>query len=138
MEDLELESISLFAGLSPSDRARVAAVARGLHWNAGHVALREGEFAFDLYAIKQGAVEVQHRDQRVAVLGAGDCFGELGISRPEVGRSSRRRNASVVVTAPTDVIAIDRSAIRRLSDEIPELRDALRNLAAAHEHTEAS
>jgi CRP-like cAMP-binding protein len=137
VEDLELESISLFAGLSPSDRARVATVARGLHWDTGHVAVREGEFAFDLYAIKQGAAEVRHEDQRIAVLGAGDCFGELGISRPDGGRWSRRRRASVVITAPTDVIAIDGGAIRRLSDEIPALRDALRNLAATHDRTEA-
>jgi hypothetical protein len=40
----------------------------------------------------------------------------------------------VLVTAPTDVIAIDGAEIRRLSDEIPALRDALRDLAAAHEH----
>jgi hypothetical protein len=43
----------------------------------------------------------------------------------------------VVITAPTDVIAIDGGAIRRLSDEIPALRDALRNLAATHDRTEA-
>jgi CRP-like cAMP-binding protein len=133
-----LETISLFAGLSPSDRARVATVARQLHWDTGHIALREGEFAFDLYAIEQGSVEVQHHDQRIAVLGAGDCFGELGISRPDGGRWSRRRSASVLVTAPTDVIAIDGAEIRRLSDEIPALRDALRDLAAAHEHTETA
>jgi CRP-like cAMP-binding protein len=138
MEDLELESISLFAGLSPSDRARVASVARPLHWDTGHVALREGEFAFDLYAIKRGTAEVQRDGQRIAALGAGDCFGELGVSRPDTGRWSRRRTASVVVTAPTDVIAIDGGAIRSLSDEIPELRDALHKLAAMRGRTETS
>jgi CRP-like cAMP-binding protein len=131
MEGLDLESIPVFARLSPSDRARVASVARPLHWDTGHVALREGEFAFDLYAVKQGAAEVQQRGQRIGALGAGDCFGELGVSQPESGRWSRRRTASVVVTAPTDVIAIDGAAIRSLSDEMPALRDALRQLAAA-------
>lgn len=131
MEGLDLESIPVFASLSPSDRARVASVARPLHWDTGHVALREGEFAFDLYAIKRGAAEVQQRGQRIAALGAGDCFGELGVSQPESGRWSRRRTASVVVTAPTDVIAIDGAAIRSLSDEMPGLRDALHQLAAA-------
>jgi hypothetical protein len=60
MEGLDLESIPVFASLSASDRARVASVARLLHWDTGHVALREGEFAFDLYAIKQGAAEVRN------------------------------------------------------------------------------
>jgi hypothetical protein len=37
----------------------------------------------------------------------------------------------VVVTAPTDVMVIDGAVIRSLSDEMPGLRDALRQLAAA-------
>lgn len=132
MEDLGLESIPLFADLAPEERARVASVARVLHWESGHVAVREGEFAFDLYAIKKGSAEVQQRDQRIAVLGAGDVFGELGITRPEAGRWSRRRTASVVVTEPTDVIAIDGGAVRTLIDEIPTLRDALSEAAKTH------
>jgi CRP/FNR family transcriptional regulator, cyclic AMP receptor protein len=129
MVDLGLESIPLFADLTAEERARVASVARALHWDIGHVALREGEFAFDLYAIKQGSAEVQQQGERIAELGTGDFFGELGVTRPEMGRWSRRRTASVVVTAPTDVIAIDGSAVRGLADEIPRLRAALQSAA---------
>ena len=131
MDELDLESIPLFANLSPGDRARVASVARPLHWNTGHVALKEGEFAFDFYAIKHGAAEVWRRDQRIGALGAGDFFGELGVTRPGAGRWSRRRTASVVVTAPTDAIAIDGAAVRSLTEQIPRLRDALRGAAQA-------
>lgn len=132
MEDLELESIQLFADLTPAERARVASVARALHWDVGHVAVREGEFAFDLYAIKRGSAEVQQRGTRIAALGVGDLFGELGVTRPESGRWARRRTASVVVTAPTEVIAIDGGAVRELMDEIPKLGDALRSAAETH------
>jgi CRP/FNR family transcriptional regulator, cyclic AMP receptor protein len=132
MEDLELESIPLFADLTPGERARVASVARVLHWDSGHIAVREGEFAFDLYAIKQGSAEVQQGGQGIARLGPGDVFGELGITRPDTGRWSRRRTASVVVTAPTDVIAIDGGAVRDLIDEIPTLRAALSKAAETH------
>ncbi len=136
MEDLDLEGISVFARLSQSDRARVASAARLLHWDTGYVALREGEFAFDLYAIKRGAAEVLRGGHCIATLGVGDCFGELGVNKPDSGRWSRRRTASVVVTAPTDVIAIDGAAIRSLSDEMPELRDALRQLALTRDRSE--
>jgi len=132
MDDSDLESIPLFADLSPEDRARVAGAARPQHWETGHMPLREGEFAFDLYAIKRGAAEVRQRGQRIAALGAGDFFGELGITRPDTGRWSRRRTASVVVTAPTEAIAIDGGAMRNLCDEIPKLRDALQAAAEAH------
>ena len=138
MEDLQLESIQLFADLTPAERARVASVARALHWDVGHVAVREGEFAFDLYAIKQGSAEVRQRGQRIAALGAGDFFGELGVTRPDTGRWSRRRTASVVVTAPIDVIAIDGAAVRDLTDEIPNLGAALRKAAETHGRTETS
>jgi CRP-like cAMP-binding protein len=132
MEDLGLESIPLFAGLAPDERARVASVARALHWDSGHVAVGEGEFAFDLYAIKQGSAEVQQGGQRIAALGPGDVFGELGVTRPESGRWSRRRTASVVVTTPTDAVAIDGGALRRLTEEIPSLRAALSRAAESH------
>jgi CRP-like cAMP-binding protein len=138
MEELELESIQLFADLTPAERARVASVARALHWDVGHVALREGEFAFDLYAIRRGSAEVQQGGRPIAALGVGDVFGELGVTRPQSGRWSRRRTASVVVTEPTDVIAIDGGAVHELMDEIPSLREALRAAAEKHGRTEGS
>ena len=64
----DLEGIPLFAGLAPEDRARAAAVARRLEWDMGHVVLKEGEFAFDFYAIKQGAAEVLRGAQRLRCL----------------------------------------------------------------------
>ncbi len=138
--DLEsdLEGIPLFAGLPPEDRVRAAAVARRLEWDVGYVVLKEGEFAFDFYAIKRGAAEVLRGAQRVAVLGGGDFFGELGVVPPDAPRWSRRRTASVVVTAPTEAVAIAGSDIRRLAEEIPTLQDALRSAAAERSPRETS
>ena len=130
-----LDGIPLFDGLSPEDRGRAAAVARRLQWEAGHVALKEGEFAFDFYAIKHGAVEVQRAGQRVGTLGSGDFFGEIGLARDGSSRTSRRRSASVVVTMPTEVIAIPGTDLRQLTKEIPALRDALNRAAEARSQT---
>jgi CRP/FNR family cyclic AMP-dependent transcriptional regulator len=132
MESVDLETIPLFAGLAREDRDRVAAVARRLRWNPGHVVVKEGEFAFDLYAIKEGAAEVQQGGERVSTLGSGDFFGELGVVRGNARRWPRRRSASVVITAPSDAIAIDGSDVRRLVADIPALREAL--LAAAEKY----
>ena len=127
-----LETIAVFDALTPEDRERVAAVARQLEWDAGHVALREGEFAFDFYAIKHGAVEVQRDGKCLTVLGAGDFFGEIGLVGDGTGKghTSRRRSATVIATAPTEVVAIAGSDIRRLMNEVPALRDALNRAAA--------
>lgn len=125
MSSIDLDGIPLFAALMPADREQAAAVARPLQWEVGHVALGQGEFAFDFYAIKHGAVEVLQAGQRIATLGDGDFFGEIGLVRRDPSTSSRRRSATVVVTAPTEVVAIAGSDIRRLAKEIPALREAL-------------
>lgn len=130
--DGDLEEIPLFAALAPDERARAAAVARRLEWGVGHVVVKEGEFAFDFYAIRHGAAEVLRGAQRVAVLGAGDCFGELGVVPRDGTRWSRRRTASVVITAPTDAVAIAGSDMRTLAEAIPAFQDALLNAASEH------
>jgi CRP/FNR family cyclic AMP-dependent transcriptional regulator len=126
MTSADIESIPLFAGLSSDDLARVAAVTRTLRLDTGQVVVNEGEFAFDFYAIKRGAAEVQRGGERVAVLGTGDVFGEMGVVGDDAGRAKRRRAASVVVTSPTEAIVIDGSHFRRLTEDIPALRDAIR------------
>ena len=135
MGEVDLEGIPLFAGLAPEERERAASVARRLSWKVGHVALREGEFAFDFYAIKQGAVEIQHNGERVATLGPGEFFGEIGLVRRDVSSGSRRRSATVVVTAPTEAVAIAGSDMRSLTEGIPALRSALDRAAAERSQT---
>jgi CRP/FNR family transcriptional regulator, cyclic AMP receptor protein len=138
MEKVDLESIPLFAGLAPEDRAHAATVARQLEWEVGHVVVKEGEFAFDFYAIRHGTAEVRRGGQRIAVLGAGDFFGELGVVPHDALRWSRRRRASVVVTAPTQAVAIAGGDIRKLAEDVPKLRDALRIAAVERSQPEAS
>lgn len=130
MESADLSSIPLFNALSDLDLGRVAAVARPKQWGVGHIVVNEGEFAFDFYAIKDGEANVQRGDQPVAVLGAGDFFGELGVVRSDPHRWSRRRSATVVITAPTSAIAISGADFRRLVEEIPALSDAVHAAAA--------
>jgi CRP-like cAMP-binding protein len=134
--DAAIAAISVCAGLLPEERGRVAAVSRPAHLNVGRVAVSEGEFAFDFYAIKRGAVEVRRGDERIATLGPGDVFGEMGVVSDEVRKWTRRRGASVIVTEPTDVIVIDGSDLRRLTEEIPALRDAIHATAVERSRIE--
>jgi CRP-like cAMP-binding protein len=80
--------------------------------------------AFDFYAIARGAADVWRAEERIATLGPGDFFGEIGVVPDRTRRWSRRRGARVVITAPTDVIAIPGTDFRRLVEEIPALGDA--------------
>jgi CRP-like cAMP-binding protein len=101
-----------------------------VHFGAGETAVREGEFAFDFYAIVRGAAEVVRDGERLATLAAGDVSGELGVV-PSAGHAwSRRRNATVLATEPTEVVAIDGRTFLRLAEEIPALRHAVEAMAA--------
>jgi CRP-like cAMP-binding protein len=130
MKSTDLQAIPVFAGLSPDELARVAAAARPVHFDAGKVVVNEGEFAFDFYVITDGAAEVRRGEAHVADLGAGDVLGELGVVPQQSRRWTRRRGATVVVTAPTEAIVIDGGDFRRMTGEIPALADAIRAVAA--------
>jgi CRP/FNR family transcriptional regulator, cyclic AMP receptor protein len=133
MHRADIDSIPLFESLSPDEQARVAAAARPIHFEAGEVILHEGEFSFDFYAITSGAAEVRHGDEHVADLGAGDVLGEMGVVPMSVATRgwSRRRGATVVVTAPTDAIAIPGDEFRRMTEQIPALADGLRTIVSS-------
>jgi CRP/FNR family cyclic AMP-dependent transcriptional regulator len=130
MDPTDIRSIPLFAGLSPDEQTRVAAAAQPIHFEAGEVIVSEGEFSFDFYAITSGAAEVQHDGGHVADLGPGDVLGEMGVIPQESRGGSRRRSATVVVTAPMEAIAIAGGEFRRMTEDIPALRDALRALVS--------
>jgi CRP-like cAMP-binding protein len=132
MNAADIEAIPLFARLSREDKTRVAAVTRSLRFDVGHVVLNEGEFAFDFYAITKGAAEVRRGDDYLARLGPGDVFGELGVVPTDTYRWTRRRSATVIVTAPTEAIAIDGHDLRELTEEIPALRQAIVATAATY------
>lgn len=136
MQPADIESIPLFAQLTPEERLCVAAVAKARHFDPGFVAVNEGEFAFNFYAISRGAAEVRRAGAHVTGLGPGDFFGELGVVPGASRPWTRRRSASVIVTEPTEVVVIDGDEFRRLADTIPSLRDAVSLAASERARTE--
>jgi CRP-like cAMP-binding protein len=123
----------VFSALSPDDRARLASAARPVRFDQEQVVVNEGEFAFDFYAIRHGAAEVRRGGERVAHLGPGDVFGEFGVVPGDPWHWTRRRGATVISTMPTEMIVIDGSDFRRLLEDIPALRDAIRAMSLARD-----
>jgi len=129
MDEVDLQAIPLFVGLSGDERARLARAGRPLRFEPGDVMVGEREFSFDVYAIVRGAAEVQRGGEHVADLGAGDVFGEIGVLGAGRG-SSRRRGATVIARAQTEVIVLDGEVVRRMSAEVPALAEAIHALVA--------
>jgi CRP-like cAMP-binding protein len=111
----ELRGLSLFSRLSEADLGWLCD-RLGVHRPAvGETFLREGDSGRDLFVILEGELEVTKsgRDRgatRVALLGPGDWFGEMGLLE------GQPRSASARVLSATRLLRVDASdldALRR-------------------------
>jgi CRP-like cAMP-binding protein len=120
MDEGRLSEIPLFAGLNRKERRALAPRTDEVDLEEGRVIVREGEWAYEFFAIEAGTCEVRRGDQLLAELGPGDFFGEMGL----VGDT--RRNASVVAKSPLTVVVMTAQAFRQTSRELPEVAAKIR------------
>jgi CRP/FNR family cyclic AMP-dependent transcriptional regulator len=120
MDEARLREIPLFAGLRKKERREVAKQADEVEVEPGRHLVREGEFAYEFFAIEEGTAEVRRGEQLLAELGPGDFFGEMGL----IGNVTR--NASVVTASPVRVMVLTGSAFRHIERELPEVSKKIR------------
>ena len=120
MDEKRLESIPILAGLSKKQRRAVAQQADEVDIKEGRQLVREGDFAYEFFAIEDGKAEVRRGEQFLAELGQGDFFGEMGL----VGDVPR--TASVIATTPMTVIVMTGSAFRQVDRDHPEVASQIR------------
>ena len=65
---------------------------------AGKELVREGDWSYEFFVIEEGTAEVVQRGERLAELGPGDFFGEMGVMEDTT------RNASVIATSAMTAI----------------------------------
>jgi CRP/FNR family transcriptional regulator, cyclic AMP receptor protein len=120
MDEERLKAIPLFAGLNRKERRALAPRADEVELEQGRVIVREGEWAYEFFAIEDGTAEVRRGEQLLAELGPGDFFGEMGL----VGDT--RRNANVIASSPLKVVVMTAQAFRQTSRELPEVAAKIR------------
>ena len=120
MDEARLRAIPLFEGLGKKERREVSRQADEVEVEPGRHLVREGEFAYEFFAIEEGGAEVRRGDQLLAELGPGDFFGEMGL----IGQVTR--NASVVATSPTRVLVLTGTAFRHIERELPTVSKKIR------------
>jgi CRP-like cAMP-binding protein len=120
MEQSRLQSIPLFAGLSRKERKQVAQHADEVDIEPGRHIVREGEFAYEFFAIEEGTAEVKRGDQHLTELGPGDFFGEMGLL------DNAPRNATVIARSPVTAVVMTGSAFRHIDRELPEVAKEIR------------
>ena len=90
--------------------------ALGKSWADGEVIVRQGEVGNSMYVVQAGEVEVLRETEdgevRLAVLGAGDFFGEMSIFEHEV------RSATVRARGDAHVLTVDkRTLLKRIKED---------------------
>lgn len=79
-----LSTINLFEGIDPRGLREIAAIASEESHRLGEVIFKEGDTGGALYMILEGKVRVSREvsgmgEEALAVLGAGDAFGEMAL-----------------------------------------------------------
>jgi CRP-like cAMP-binding protein len=119
-----LKSVPLFASLSDDGRRQLATWINEVSVSEGKHLVDEGDFAYDLFLIEEGAAEVQHDGRHVADLGPGDFFGEIGVLE------GGQRNATVVAKSPMRLLTLSSWDVKRLRKQAPEVVDQLTDAIA--------
>jgi MFS family permease len=99
-----LRSMRLFRALPAFELEAIARAGTERSVSAGTRLVTEGEFADGYFAIADGTVEVTSDGRRLATLGRGDGFGEIGLLR------NIRRTASVTATTDALLLMVERDA----------------------------
>jgi CRP/FNR family cyclic AMP-dependent transcriptional regulator len=109
--------LPLLAKLPHDDLRQLAAIARVQNFRTNAVIFRQGEPGDSLHAIVEGSVRIEvvspsGAETTMAILGPGECFGELAIL------DGRPRSANAVANQPTKTLVVTRQDfIRWLTDK---------------------
>jgi CRP-like cAMP-binding protein len=119
MNAARVREIPVFRHLSQSELERVSGWLQRFSIPEGDLLVREGAAAHEFFLIEDGEAAVLEDGERVAVLGPGDFFGEIGLV--ETGR----RTASVVAVTPMDVVVMYGPEFERMKVELPTVADQI-------------
>src|SRR5215218_6581899 len=97
-----LKSVPLFSSLAKRELDLLVRQADHLRYPARYRVVREGTPGEEFWMVIEGELAVHRGGRQVAVLGAGDYFGELAVIDPAP------RDASVVAITPVELMVLGR------------------------------
>jgi small-conductance mechanosensitive channel/CRP-like cAMP-binding protein len=123
-----LKRVELFSPLTTEERRELAARLKVAPFVRGEALTKQGAEAHWLYIIIEGKADVQvavdGKSEKVASIGQGDFFGEMGMM------TGAPRSATVL--AETDVVCyrLDKSAFQEIINRRPEIADHISHILA--------
>jgi CRP-like cAMP-binding protein len=119
-----LKSIPVFSKLTDEELGHIATLAAEVSVPEGKELVREGDYSYDVLAIKEGTAKVLQHGEHVADLGPGDVVGEMGV----LERS--QRNATVIATSPMMLVTLTSWDVKRLDKSAPRAVEHIREVVA--------
>jgi CRP/FNR family cyclic AMP-dependent transcriptional regulator len=124
MDPDNLRAVPLFASMAEPDLRRIATFATEDSVPAATTLMREGDYSNEMVAIESGTADVIQAGSKIADLGPGDVFGEMGVLEREL------RMASIVASSPMRLIRLTTWDVKRLPgdtrDRLAELVESRR------------
>jgi CRP-like cAMP-binding protein len=110
---LFVRGVPIFKELRDDFLIRLASIMSELSFPANHTIFTQGEEGRSLYIVISGQVRVHIRDNDLAQLEAGACFGEMALFDAEP------RSASVTTIEPCDCLVLTQQQLYEAIDETP-------------------
>ncbi len=110
-----LAAVPLFADLSKKELEAVASLTTETSVEGGHTIASQGEVGREAMVLLDGGAVVRRNGRKVADIGAGSIVGEMSILE------HLPRNATVVTTAPTNLLVMDAREFSSLMSSQPKV-----------------
>ena len=119
----QLKRVPLFADVPDESLAKIAPFTNVDEFVDGNVVIKEGGYSNHFYVIVEGTAKVERNGEEIAMLAAGDVFGEQGLLEKDV------RSATVAATSDLRVIKIEHWELSRMRKSMPEVVEQLQKAA---------
>lgn len=124
-----LVRVELFRTLTDAERLELAARLKDAPFTRGEAMTRQGAEAHWLYIIRSGEADVRFTGEdgltcKVASLGAGDFFGEMGLM------TGAPRTATVFARTDVDCYRLDKESFKDILNRRPEIAEDISHILA--------
>ena len=95
--------------------------------------MRQGDPGYEFMMLEEGRADIVQDDERINVIGPGDCFGELAVLA-----DGSARTASVVAISDVRAIVLSAHFMREMHDRLPSAGGRIDQVAGARVESDAA
>ncbi|MDQ1438316.1 MAG: family transcriptional regulator, cyclic receptor protein [Acidimicrobiaceae bacterium] len=110
-----LAEVPMFSACTKKELGEIGRHTDEVAFEPGTTLVREGDPGQEFFILLSGSARVTRKGKELAVLGAGEWFGELALL------DKAPRNATVTATTPVKVLVLSQRSFKGLLSEVPTI-----------------